>query len=292
MSTAPLDHRIGTTAPSGAARLLRGWTPLHAWSRRRRAAVAGAIATVACALAALACIAADFAGAEAADAALAAVRLELADARRAQSELPALRRAAASTVKSGSSDTADQIRIVSELAAATGISLVSLEPGAPGAQAGKGDESFRLLKLSAQGDFMQLRSFVRGLAHAPALILPTELAIKRSGSKLLLAATLSVFDALPSQPDAASGNGGASKPSDPFTFNRTDGTETVDGLRLAGLMHDRNRSLALIETPQGTDAVEPGGRIDGERVLRIGAQQVTLSAGGTTRVLRWTEDRR
>jgi len=289
MSSASIDEIASGGAPPAAARVLRGWRPLHAWSRRRRAAVAAAIAAATCALATLAGMTTDFAGSTAAGAALAAARRDLADARRAQQALPALRRAAAasdSRRKAGHS--ADDARNVSELAATTGISLVSLEPGAPG---GHGDESFRVLKLAAQGEFPQLRAFLRALAHSPMLIAPTEVAIRHSGSRLSLAAALSVFDALPSPPDALSDDE-APIPPDPFAATRIGGAGAVDDLRLVGLLRDRTHAMALIETPRGTDAVERGGRIDGERVMQIATEQVTLAAGGTTRVLGWTEDGR
>jgi len=293
MSTAPIDRWRGTAVVPRAARLLRGWVPLHAWSRRRRAVVAGAIASVACALATLACMATDFAGSAAAKAALASAHRELADAGRAQRALPALRRAASAAqrgVQRGRSS-ADDARNVSELAAASGIALVSLVPDAPGGQGGRGAEAFHVLKLTALGDFAQLRSFLHGLAHAPVLIVPTQATIGRSGSQVSLVATLSVFDALPSLP-AVAPNEDPTARSNPFATNLADARRTVDGLRLAGVMQDRTRSVALVETSRGTDAVEPGDRIEGERVVRIAMPEVTLAAGGVTRALRWTEDGR
>lgn len=274
---------------SGAAMLLRGWTPLYEWSPRRRMAVAGVIAVAAGALATLACITSDFAGSAAAKAALAVTRREFADGQHAQRALPALRQAAAVATRSGprpGNHSADDARYVSELAAASGISLVSLEPGAPG---GHGAEAFRVIKLSAQGDFARLRAFLHRLAYAPILIVPIEAAIKRNGPNLSLAATLSVFDALPSLP-GGDANDNAATPSDPFAANLADGASAVDGLRLAGLLQDRTRAVALIETPHGTDAVERGGRIEDERVAHIGRLAVTLAAGGSTRELKLMED--
>lgn len=292
MSAASIDRWNRTVVPAAAARLLRGWMPLYAWSRRRRIAVAGVIAAVVCALATLTSVTTDFAGPVAAQAALAAERRELADARHAQRALPALKEeAAASVTRHGPQrrhHSADDARHVSELAAAAGVSLVSLEPGAPG---GQGAEAFRALKLSAQGDSAKLRAFLHGLAHAPVLIVPSEVAIKRNGQQLSLAATLSVFDALPSLPAGAE-TANAVAPPDPFAPNRADGAQAIDGLRLAGLMLDRTHAVALIETSRGTDAVVRGSRIDGERVVRIAMPEVTLATGDTTRVLKWTEDGR
>lgn len=293
MNIASIDRLSGAVAPFAATRLLRGWAPLHTWSARRRRVVAGVIAVVACALATSTGMTTDFTGTAAADAGLAAARRELAEARRALRVLPALKRAALATPpgppRAGNS--ADDARQVSELAASAGVLLVSLEPGAPGGEGAQGAEAFRTLKLTAQGGFAQLRPFLRGLAHAPALIAPTEATIRRDGSQLSLTATLSVFDALPSLPAIAMADDAATPP-DPFGTNPADGARTGGGLRLAGMMQDRTHAIALIETPRGTEVVERGGRIEGASVARIAMREVTLSAGSTTRVLKWTEDGR
>jgi len=293
----------GAVLPLAAARLLRGWVPLHGWSGRRRAAVAAAIGVAACAAATGACMSADVGGAMAAAAALTAVHRELADAQRALDTLPELERAAARAARAESQRTGrspDDARDLSELAAATGIGLVSLEPGTRRAQEeprgadAKRDargESFRVLKLTAQGDFPRLRAFLRGLARAPALTVPAEAVLTRNGSRLSLAATLSVFDRLASLPDAVPADDAAAL-SDPFAGNRADGATTAGGLRLTGVLRDRSRALALIETPRGTEAVQQGARIDRERVASIGMGQVTLALDGTTRVLKWPEDGR
>jgi len=280
MSTAPIEPGI-----AAGARLLPGWAPLHEWSRRRRAAVAALVAAAAFISTMLACATRDFAGYAAADAARAAARRELADAQYAQRALPALKREAAAHARAAPGNSADDARNVSELAAATGIALVSLEPGASG---GRGDEAFRALKLAAYADFAPLRAFLRGLAQIPALTVPTDVAIRRSGSQLSLSVTLSVFDALPSPAEVPASRAGA----DPFAPASSDGFGPAGALRLAGLMRDATHALALIETPSGTEAVGRGERIDGAQVTQIATRQVTLAAGGTTRVLAWTEDER
>lgn len=289
MSDASTVHWDAPAMHAGAMRVPRARVPLHAWSRRRRVAVAAMVGAAACVLATGLCMTADFAGAAAANAALTAARRELADAQRAQQALPALKRAAASAAfrePRHGRNSADDARDVSELAATSGISVVSLAPGTSG---GQGAEAFRVLKLTAQGDFPQVRSFLHRLAYAPVLIVPTDAAIERTGSQLLLTATLSIFDLLPPLPAPAANAAAATTP-DPFAKVPADDARTVDGLRLAGLMQDRTHALALIETPAGTDAVKRGSRIEGQRVVRIAAPQVTLAAGGTTRVLTWSED--
>jgi hypothetical protein len=294
MNTASIDRLNGAVVPFAAARLLRGWAPLHAWNGRRRRAVAGVIAAVACAVATSIGMTTDFAGTAGADARLAAARRELEEARRALDVLPALKRAAALEVPQGqrrTGNSADDARDVAELAASAGVVLVSLEPGASAAKDAQRTEALRTLKLTAQGGFAQLRAFLHGLARAPALMVPVEATIRRNGAQLSLAATLSVFDALPSLPATATTDD-AGTPPDPFATNRIDSAPTGDSLRFAGLIQDRTHALALIETPRGTDAVERGSRIEGESVARIGLREVTLTAGSTTRVLKWTEDGR
>jgi len=318
MSTASIDRPTGQAAagavvPLAAARWLRGWLPLHGWSARRRLAVAAVIGAATSAVATGVCVALDLGGPVAAEAALSSARRQLADARRvldtlpesAESagsndpERPAARAAQDESQQAGRPP--DDARDVSELAAATGVGIVSLEPVAPRAQDeprgsdGKRDprgESFRVLKLTAQGDFPQIRAFLRGLARAPALTVPSEATLTRNGSRLSLAATLSVFDGLPSPADGTPSDAAASRLSDPFMAHRADGTTTAGGLRLAGVLWDRSRGLALIETPRGTETVEQGARIDAETVASIDAGQVTLAADGTTRVLKWAEDGR
>ncbi|HTH58726.1 MAG TPA: hypothetical protein VL689_01055 [Paraburkholderia sp.] len=272
--------------------MLHGWLPLHAWSRLRRVAVAAVVAALACMVTVFACVASDVAGSTTAQAALAAARRDLADAQHAQRALPALKQATASeTLRDPPKrhDSADAAHSVSELAAASGLSLVSLEPGA---RSGQGAESSSVLKVAAQGGFAQWRSFLQELAHAPALIVPGEVTIRRgTGSSLSLAATLSVFEALPSVP-ATVANDDAAARHDPFARSGVDGAGSSADLRLAGLIQDSKHAVVLIESPRGTDAVERGGRIDGERVVRIAMPGVTLAAGGRTRMLGWTEDRR
>lgn len=294
MNTASIDRSNGAVAPFAAARMLRGWAPLHAWSGRRRRVVAGVIAAVACVLATSIGMTTDLAGTAAADARLAAARRELEEARRALTALPALKRAAVLEAPQGQRRTgssADDARVVAELAASAGVVLVSLESGASTGKDAQRTEAFRTLKLAAHGDFAQLRALLRGLARAPALIVPAEATIRRNGAQLSLAAALSVFDALPSLPAAATADD-AGTPPDPFATNHVDGAPTDDSLRFAGLIQDRTHAVALIETPSGTDAVERGSRIEGERVTRIAMREVTLTAGSTTRVLKWTEDAR
>src|ERR1700761_1599523 len=130
--------------------------PLAAWSRRRRWAVALLIAALVFALGAHGWVVADFGGIEASRTALDAATRHLADARHALTQLPALRRDVAARPGgplSASWTSADDVRIVSELAAQNSVSLLSVDPGAA---SGSGAESMRPLQLTAHTDFVHL----------------------------------------------------------------------------------------------------------------------------------------
>lgn len=286
MSDAAYERLDEVLLRDASAPLLRGWLPVYRWSVRQRAIVAVIVAVTTCTLAGGLCVATDVAGAVSAKAALSDARHRLADARRALTQLPALRRTSAPpTERYGMRGSADDTRDVSRLAAATGVTLVSLEPGATGGQA---EDSFRTLKLVAHGDFAQIRRFLRGLTKAPVLIAPAEVTLKRNGSGLSIAATLSFFDALRAPP--AAGTDEAAPQPDPFALRFGSPGSGVEFLRLAGMIQDATHTVALIETPEGTAAVEAGQQIAGERVAHIAPPQVTLVAGGVTRTLKWAED--
>lgn len=291
------------TATGPTDRVPHGWLPLHAWSRRRRAAVAAAIAVVAASTALVACMEGDPLGVREAAATLNGAKGRLLNAQRSVAGLPALRREVASNrageaaVAPGMAPdpgghAADDIRRLSQLAATTGVGLLSLEPGAAG---GDGDGRFRSMKLAAQGDFVRLRAFLRGLSTLPELVTPTALTLSRSGDSLSLVATLQAFDALPAVPVEPGGAAGdeASEPerareTDPFA-SRSTGAVGPATLRLAGMLRDSRRVVALVETPDGTLAVQPGQALAGGRVVRIAPPEVVLLAGGVAHRLGWAE---
>ncbi|WP_310631319.1 hypothetical protein [Paraburkholderia sp.] len=289
----------------------RGWRPLHAWTRRRRALVSATLALFAALLSGAACFFTDAGGAEAARDALAQSEAQLADARRTLARLPALRREAegwphgVGAERTSQTNThADDIHGVSQLAAQAGLVLIALEPAAPG---GAKAQAFRATKLAAQGGFAQLRAFLEGLAEWPELAVPADIVVKRSGGVLAIAATLHVFDGLPAvaiEPAEDAEPGDAAR--DPFAsrFALTAGGAAAPGvaggpgaqgdraLRLAGMLTERGRVLALVETAEGTLAVQPGASLAGGRVTGVGAERVVLSVDGATQVLNWAEDSR
>ncbi|WP_343675387.1 hypothetical protein [Paraburkholderia heleia] len=291
MSTMPAhagQERALAAAQSGAGNASRGWPPLHAWSPRRRLAVDLTIAVLALATATGACIVGDPLGVHAAREALEAAQKRNADARKMLARLPALRDAAARTPwrapRGGNS--ADDIRRISQLAAQSDLVLQVLEPGIAG---GTQTEAFRSIKLVAQGTFAQLRRLLEGLAREPALTVPSELAIRRIGSGLSVSATLHVYDALAAVPPAAASAAAAVRdPFDPFMQAAAAG-RAEDGWRLAGILQDRQRILALVETPDGVVTAQAGEAIGDARVLEIAPARVVVAARGTTRALGWAE---
>ncbi|WP_233883131.1 hypothetical protein [Paraburkholderia flagellata] len=257
---------------------------------RRRLAVALTIAVLAFAAASGACIVGDPLGVHAARTALKDAQKRHGDARQVLAGLPALREAAARApspaLRAGNS--ADDIRRISQLAAQSGLVLHALEPGAAG---GAQTEAFRSIKLVAQGSFAQLRGMLEGLAREAPLTAPSELAIRRTGTGLSISATLRVYDALPAVPLAVASSETASLEAaarDPFAHAAAAGS-AENGWRLAGILQDRQRIVALMETPEGVVAARAGDAIGDARVLEIGPARVVVAAGGTTRALGWAE---
>ncbi|WP_454806555.1 type 4a pilus biogenesis protein PilO [Paraburkholderia fungorum] len=274
--------------------------PLAVWSRRRRWTVALLIAAVVFGLGAHGWIVADLGGLEASRAALDAATRQLADARRAQAQLPALRREAAAGMSArlpASWSLADEVRIVSELALQNGVSLLSLEPGAAN---GSGAESMRPVQLTAHTDFVHLMAFLRGLSDLPVLIVPVDVTVNRDAVSLTVKATLHVFSALRPVPSSAATDALVDESLDsddeedivffdPFALAQmlASGEPQVDAseLRLVGLMHDRIRGLALLDSPEGATTAVFGQQLGAERVTHLDMFGVTLANGGATRTL-------
>jgi hypothetical protein len=267
---------------------LRSWGALHAWGVRQRLGVFVAIAVLAASLVALACTMGDITGLHASEARLNDAQRELAQAQRTVARLPELRTAVVPgrAQRAHADTTAEDIRNVSGLASRAGLFLQALEPAAAG---GTGVATFRTLKLVARGGFAQLHGFLTGLAAGPGLTVPVDIVIRRAGGDgLAIAATLQVFDRLPALPLSGGGAGNDGPTFDPFSDRFTSGTN--DGLRLAGVMQDKAAIVALIETPEGTEAVRAGQAFGSGRVERVAPSHVVLSAGGASQTLGWVEE--
>jgi Tfp pilus assembly protein PilO len=276
--------------------------PLEAWSRRRRWLAALLIAVLVFGVGAYGWIVADFCGVEASRVALTASTQRFADASRSLAQLPTLRRASAAMPVEPSHmrwSSADDVRIVSELAAQSGVSLQAVAPGAP---AGATADGGRPLQITARTDFVHLMAFMRGLSHLPVLIVPVDMTVKHDAASLSVNATLRVFNTLRPAASTASTNAydDASLDSDdedvvffdPFSHPQMragDNLPDSSSLRLVGLLRDLTHGLALLDTPDGATTVTSGQQLGAERVTRIDADGVTLANGGTTRMLALTE---
>jgi hypothetical protein len=229
----------------------------------------------------------------------------LSDARRALAQLPLLRRAAAATPvapvvpSTAPWSSADDVRIVSELAAQSGVALLAVEPGVG---KGEGVESMRPLQFTAQTDFVHLMAFLHGLSDLPVLIVPVDVTVKQDAA-LSVSATLRVFSALRpvSANDAARVLDDASLDSDddeevvffdPFLqpqMRAAGELPDVSQLRLVGVLSDRTHGLALLDTPDGVATVEKGQQLGAERVTKLDTLGITLAKNGTTRTLALAE---
>lgn len=270
---------------------LRGWLPLHAWSGRRRVAVAAVLGVFTACLAGGACAVLDVAGAQAAHAALADAKARLAGAQQTLARLPALQRDAQDAPQRREGSAAGDIRSVSQLAAQAGLVLIALEPAAAGRTPA---QAFRTTKLIALGSFGQLRAFLEGLATLPELAVPVELSVKRSGGGLAISAMLQVFDGLPAIAFARKNEEGGA-PADPFASGFADGQGAVGmqggaAMRLSGMLVERGRAVALVETAEGTVAVQTGATLAGAQVSSVDPMRVVLSLDGTTHTVNWAED--
>lgn len=293
-----LAHHAGrpNETPGGFNWMNRLRVPLAEWSRRRRLLVAVMIAVSVFGVGANAWMSADLGGVQASRAALDEVHHREERANRALAQLPALRRdAAVSPVSlvSGAWTSADDLRVVSLLAARSGVTLLTLTPGTA---SGAGLDAMRTLHFTAQTDFLHLMVFLRGLPDLPVLVVPEDVTAKRSGSTLAISATLQVFNAL--SPVLASPELFANDDLDadddeemvfydPFSPQAEAGGAAADAvlLRLVGVLRDRTRDLALLETADGATTVERGQRLGDDRVTGMDGVSITLTNTVGTRTL-------
>ncbi|MCC8396488.1 pilus assembly protein PilP [Paraburkholderia sp. MMS20-SJTR3] len=304
MSTSFLDAGNLAHPSAGFSRWIKqARLPLEAWSAQRRALVAALLAALVFGVGAYGWQAADLSGLAASRAALASSTARLADAQQAVARLPSLRRETGTLIGTAStavtSGSADDVRIVSELATQNGVALLGLEPGTA---SGEGAERMRPLRLTARTDFVHLMAFFHGLAQLPVLIVPVDVTVKQDGNALAMNATLHVFDALPSARGAAVADAAAASLHaddandddeevvffDPFARAQMSASGfPLDAarLRLVGMLRDRTRALALLDTPEGTTTVGTGHRLGVERVMRLDADGITLANGSATRTL-------
>jgi hypothetical protein len=243
-------------------------------------------------------ISTDLAGVQASRAALEATRRKVALTRQVLTKLPALRRNAAHVPGARTVATwapADDARVMSQLAARSGVTLLTLAPAAGNADS----EAVRTTHLTFKSDFLHLMVFLRGLSDLPVLVVPEELVAKSSAGGLLVSATLRAFTDLhpvTAAPELAVDDDMEADDEDvvfydPFLRDaQADGDTSGSGLfRLAGLLRDRVRGLALLETADGAATVERGQLVGIDRVTDIDAVSITLMSRLGTRTLSLAE---
>lgn len=300
MSTIPAHHAaLPDHAPDNFHWMNRLRVPLAEWSPRRRLLVAIAIAASVFGVGANAWISADLLGVQASRAALDDARHQVERANHALADLPALRRDAAASpvgLVSGAWTSADDLRVVSLLAARSGVTLLTLTPGAA---SGTALDAARALHFTAQSDFLHLMVFLRGLSDLPVLVVPEDVTAKRSGGTLVISATLHVFNVLSpvlASPELAVDDDLDADDEDvvfydPFAPQQEAGGESAEAalLRLVGVLRDRTRGLALLETIDGATTVERGQLLGDDRVTGMDAFSITLTNPVGTRTLTLAE---
>lgn len=300
MSTLLAQHTGHPNEVSGHFKWINAMrVPLAEWSGRRRLLIGVVIAALVFGIGANAWLSADLGGLQASRAALEDAHHRVEQAKRTVAQLPALRRSAAAlpvVLAPGNWTSADDLRAVSLLAARSGVTLLSLTPGAA---SGAGLDAGRALHFTAQTDFLHLMVFLRGLSDLPVLVVPEEVTAKRSGSVLIISATLHVFSALnpvTKSPELYVDDDLTADDEevvfyDPFSPQTEAGSESAESglLRLVGVLRDRTRDLALLETADDAITLERGQRLGDERVTGVDTFSVTLTNPVGTRTLEMSE---
>ncbi|MEX3935646.1 hypothetical protein AB4Y32_28240 [Paraburkholderia phymatum] len=272
--------------PLGDTIVERLRVPLEAWSARRRCVVAISIAVAVFALGANAWIAADMSGMQTSSEALSVAQRKLSEAQAAVAQLPALRRATPVAHVPAGWTSADDVRVISQLAARSDVTLLKIEPGAV---EGSGLDAMRPLHVTAQADFDHTVDFLEDLSSLPVLVVPDELTLKRQGATLSMSATLHSFNTIHPVPNAVR----SSVRNDPDAFDPDEEIVFYDpfqpptfapasedapaSMRLVGLLADRMRGLAMIETGDGAETLESGQQWGDERVTHVDADALTFA---------------
>lgn len=273
--------RVGATAP-------------HAWGTAHRcvAAAAAAVAAFACSWHGAHVVGLD--GRLAGQQAPAELARRLEAARTRVADLPSLRQRVQAHLDRSvdiASSASPRWQAVSTLATRHGMAIRTLEPGA---FAGDGAKAVRPVRMSARTSFAGLVGFLQGLAALPVLVVPAEFSVEQADGVLGFETTLHVHEGLPAVPMAGRGAAGVVAPDgghadgdarqpwfhDPFDASRLQTARQVRAVRLLGIMRDRYRSIAILDTSEGTVVRLAGQAVGAERLVRIGPRGVTL--GGLT----------
>ncbi|UEP35077.1 pilus assembly protein [Burkholderia ambifaria] len=172
---------------------------------------------------------------------------------------------------------------LADLAGASGLRIVSIEPQRADDAAPDGRRTVRIV---ADGGFPALLRLMGGLAGLPALVVPSVLHIERKPPTARVDMTIDVFPALPGArlPDGAAPMLAGASGDDPFGGA---GSLMVDDdavPRLAGTIRDARAGLALFDAGDGAFAtVARGEALGAARVMRVDADAVTLATADGAR---------
>ncbi|MDP9587025.1 UNVERIFIED_ORG: hypothetical protein J2791_006355 [Burkholderia contaminans] len=172
---------------------------------------------------------------------------------------------------------------LADLAGASGLRIVSIEPQRADDAAPDGRRTVRIV---ADGGFPALLRLMGGLAGLPALVVPSVLHIERKPPTARVDMTIDVFPALPGArlPGGAAPMLAGASGDEPFGGA---GSLTVDDdavPRLAGTIRDARAGLALFDAGDGGFAtVARGEALGAARVMRVDADAVTLATADGAR---------
>lgn len=161
-----------------------------------------------------------------------------------------------------------------------GLHIRHLAP-APGGVQGARDEAEPRYDIAGDGRIGAIVGWVRSLAALPLAVAPVRLDIERQAAGATFSARLAV------SPGAAAHGQGALLRPDPFEVLTVGlpaeaefgGREAAASPRLAGIVRNGRRALAVFDVDSGPWCAAPGERIGGERIARIDGGGVWFGAG-------------
>jgi hypothetical protein len=172
---------------------------------------------------------------------------------------------------------------LADLAGASGLRIVSIEPQRADDAAPDGRRTVRMV---ADGGFPALLRLMGGLAGLPALVVPSVLHIERKPPTARVDMTIDVFPALPGArlPGGTAPMLAGAPGDDPFggAGSLTVADDAVP--RLAGTIRDARAGLALFDAGDGGFAtVARGEALGAARLMRVDADAVTLATADGAR---------
>ncbi|WP_321810708.1 MULTISPECIES: pilus assembly protein [unclassified Burkholderia] len=172
---------------------------------------------------------------------------------------------------------------LADLAGASGLRIVSIEPRRTDEAAPDGRRTVRIV---ADGGFPALLRLIGGLASFPALVVPSRLHIERKPPALRVDMTIDVFPALSGArvPDGTVRLLAGVPSDDPFGGDGLPAQADDATPRLAGTIRDVRAGLALFDAGDGAFAtVAPGEAFGMSRVVSVDAGAVTLATADGAR---------